>query len=380
LATKNLTYEGLKNLVKSQLLIDKIINLEVRSKINISTEMSLKYYNDNPSLFKVPELVDVKHILISINNMTDQDAAVKASEVFGMINTNKSNFCDLVSRYSADSGSTTKCGEYVFTKGQMDADFEKKAFEQNINDIGIVKTIYGYHIIWTINKTPEQLILFSEVQDQIKSVLENQMEKSLYSELIVKLRSGAKIVNYLEEKNNSTQNSTVKEQEPASTEPEQSSSSAETQTTVTITQPSQENKTVAEPSSINSADNLSASASADEEIIAEQKNLGQAVEETPVIEETQPAAQPAVDAASCLASKGAKLYGAYWDASTKKQKDAVKGIDLITYVECGVKGDYKAQQQACSDASIQAYPTWSINGNEYMGVYSSQELAAIAGC
>jgi len=83
--------------------------------------------------------------------------------------------------------------------------------------------------------------------------------------------------------------------------------------------------------------------------------------------------------AKCLTAKGAVLYGAYWCPHCRNQKelfgDAIKDIK---YVECQVPNG--GQTEECKKAGITAYPTWIINGKQYLGEKSLQELAEIAGC
>ena len=67
--------------------------------------------------------------------------------------------------------------------------------------------------------------------------------------------------------------------------------------------------------------------------------------------------------AQCLSSHGAKMYGAFWCPHCEEQKaDFGSSFSHINYVECGVKGNTRAQSQACKDAGIKHYPTWEFSG------------------
>lgn len=368
LKNKSMTLSEIKGLVKSQLLLDRFINQSVKAKVNLSSEIVLQYYNEHPELFKVPELVTAKHILFMSENASDKEAAANATKVLGMVKNDKSNFCELVKQYSADPGSLENCGQYIFPKGQMDADFEKRAFDQKIGDMSIVKTVFGYHIIWTANKTPEQLVKFEDVQGQIVQVLAKQQENIIYAQLIADIRAKAKIVNYLVAKNETKDVLAEEEVSESSAE-----ASQEGDVKVTVSQ---------------SSDDGSDKVAEGDEAASEQKEIAKAVEETPVIDDSQiksSSTKASVgvvpDKISCFVSKDVVLYGAYWDSSTKKQKEAF-GSDAskLDYVECGVQGDYKAQSAECAKQAIQAYPTWIIDGKKHMGVYPVDELAAMVGC
>jgi hypothetical protein len=335
-------------------MVDKLFEKSITSKINVTTELARAYYDENPETFRIPESVTVRHILIGLANRTADEAEDRADDVSKLIKADKSNFCELVEANSDDAGSVDNCGEYTFGKGQMVAEFEERSFSQEIGEVSIVKTDFGSHILWTINKTAEGAMPFSEVVDQITQVLSNQQEKMLYSQLVADLRAKAKIVNYLEQakaeeaEKNETAEAPVTVIEPAETETE---TPVEEEAEAEVTPPAEEEEQEAEP-----------------------------VEEE---EETTPTVviEPSVSLAECLADKDAKLYGAFWDSSTKTQKGYFGAeFSKISYVECGVEGDYRAQKAECDAAGIQAYPTWVIDGKKYLGIQAPDQLATLTGC
>jgi len=172
LKEKGLTYAELRSLIGNQLLIDKLLEQVVKDKINVSTAQVLQYYNDNPNTFRIPYLVTARHILISIDNRTEEEAEERANMVLELVMNDTGRFCSYVWLYTDDSGSAETCGEYTFPRGQMVEEFENRAFDQAIGEISLVKTSFGYHILQTVNKTPEQLIPFRDVQEQITLILE----------------------------------------------------------------------------------------------------------------------------------------------------------------------------------------------------------------
>lgn len=84
--------------------------------------------------------------------------------------------------------------------------------------------------------------------------------------------------------------------------------------------------------------------------------------------------------AKCLASKGAKMYGAYWCPHCQNQKsefgDSFKYID---YTECDPSGP-NPNPGACRAAGIQGYPTWIIGGTQYPGEMTLEKLGEVSGC
>jgi len=98
---------------------------------------------------------------------------------------------------------------------------------------------------------------------------------------------------------------------------------------------------------------------------------------------TAPAAEKDIgtyeNLAKCLTAKGAVLYGASWCPHCQRQK-ALFGdmIKDIKYVECQAPNG--GQTEECANAGIKAYPTWIINGKQYLGEKSLEELARLTGC
>lgn len=83
--------------------------------------------------------------------------------------------------------------------------------------------------------------------------------------------------------------------------------------------------------------------------------------------------------AEYLSSTEAKMYGAYWCPHCARQKQLFGNAALsIPYIECDARG-MNAQVDLCNTVGINAYPTWQINGDFYLGVQPLWRLATISG-
>ena len=79
-----------------------------------------------------------------------------------------------------------------------------------------------------------------------------------------------------------------------------------------------------------------------------------------------------------LSRSGAKLYSTYWCPYCGKQKDMFQSaVNRLEIIECDPNGA-NAQPDRCTQANISSYPTWEINGQQYRGVRSLEELAMIS--
>jgi hypothetical protein len=85
--------------------------------------------------------------------------------------------------------------------------------------------------------------------------------------------------------------------------------------------------------------------------------------------------------ARCLASKPAKMYGAYWCPHCADQKAMFESsVKYVPYVECGVPGSHD-EAQVCKDAGIKHFPTWEFaDGERQEGTQALQALSTKTGC
>ncbi|KAE8010695.1 hypothetical protein FH972_007040 [Carpinus fangiana] len=91
----------------------------------------------------------------------------------------------------------------------------------------------------------------------------------------------------------------------------------------------------------------------------------------------------ALSLAKHLRSVGAKMYGAFWCSHCveQKQKFGREAAKLLDYVECFPDGYRKGTKmiKACTDAGIEGFPMWAINGQVLSGEQELSELAQASG-
>ncbi|MBN2142137.1 SurA N-terminal domain-containing protein [Candidatus Woesearchaeota archaeon] len=383
LENQSINYEELIRISKEQLLIQKLFEQEIRQKVNVSDEEVLAYYENNSEQFIQESTTTLRHILFSVNydNKTLSETRDMAESVLDLVAPDKSNFCDLAAEYSDDVQSKDDCGEYEFPTSQLPTEFQVWAENTNMGGVGIVETDFGTHVVMLIDQTTEpESLPFEDVKDQIVAALRSQKERDAFADFLSGVRDSATIVNYLEEREEANESEAISgdaifEYEEVAPVPEGVEEEA-SEVAPEETLPADE---VAEP--------VVEEEIVVEEPVAEETVAEEIVVEEPVVEETEAATNTEVtilsddDLIACLADKKATLYGAAWDSSTAKQK-ALFGDDIskFEYVECADPADYRKQTEICETAGILAYPTWRIEGVNYLGIYTVKQLADLAGC
>ena len=122
-------------------------------------------YKDNGS-FKVtkviavkqiPDSAKVRHILIPFKGaqsagpevtQTEVEAKATSDSLLTVLKKNRSKFPEFVKEFSSDQGSVAKEGRYDWhAYNTMVPEFNDFEFEGKTGDLGVVKTVFGFHII-----------------------------------------------------------------------------------------------------------------------------------------------------------------------------------------------------------------------------------------
>lgn len=128
---------------------------EVEAKLadKASQEALQNYFAQHKEQYSNPEQVKGSHILIKINDkVTETQALEKINQIKKQVTT--ANFAATAKKVSEDSGSKDIGGDLGFvSKGQMVPEFETALFSAKEGEIvGPVKSNYGYHLIYAVQK------------------------------------------------------------------------------------------------------------------------------------------------------------------------------------------------------------------------------------
>ncbi len=197
LKQQHMTVEKLRDTARSNLVVRKLLQDEVMSKIEIKPSDISAFYEKNPDKFQQPESVHAAHILIIVP--ADADAATKASlkaratEALTAAKAGK-DFAALARQYSQD-GSAQHGGDLgFFPKGQMVPAFEKVAFSLKPGEISdLVETQFGYHIIKVIEKKSGGTVPFAQAAPQIQQFLESQAQSDKGKAYVESLKAKGKV-------------------------------------------------------------------------------------------------------------------------------------------------------------------------------------------
>src|SRR3974390_1760107 len=129
---------------------------QLRQNTAVTDDELKAAYNANIQQFQVQNRVHAEHILFLTTGKTDAEVVEIKKHAEDVLAQAKkgSNFEDLATKYSEDTGSKTKKGDLGWlVQGQTVPEFEKAAFSLNKGEISdLIKTQYGSHIIKVLDK------------------------------------------------------------------------------------------------------------------------------------------------------------------------------------------------------------------------------------
>jgi peptidyl-prolyl cis-trans isomerase C len=181
--------------------------------VTVTDAEAKQYYDDTNHLadFEQPEMVRVCHILsLTIDPVThaplpaDQQQA-KRKQIDDLLKRIRggADFAALAKQYSEDPASKDKDGEMPpFPRGQLAPEFEAAAFSLTNNQVSdVITTVYGYHVIKLIDKTPAKKLALTDkvpmgdvtIASRVKDFLIQQKTEKLAPAYLEKLRKAADV-------------------------------------------------------------------------------------------------------------------------------------------------------------------------------------------
>ncbi|MCF7669957.1 MAG: peptidylprolyl isomerase [Verrucomicrobia bacterium] len=194
--------ERFRNDLIERAVCEKVIQRDLKPKLNITEEKVAQFYEENPKQFKTPEQVRASHILIATKNLetgeeySEEKKAEKKKLIEDLLKRARDgeDFAELAAEHSEDPGSKEQGGEYTFARGRMVPAFEAAAFSLEPGQISdVVTTSYGYHIIKLHEKIPAETTSLEEARADIKNYLEYRGIQKLLPAYLEQIKEEANV-------------------------------------------------------------------------------------------------------------------------------------------------------------------------------------------
>ncbi len=192
------SYQRALERAKDDLLAREYLTREgeaIQKKLAVDAAAVKAFYDKHPERFKQPDLVSVRHILVSVKQgegqqgLSDVDAKARIAKIQAEIKKG-AKFEALAKKYSDDPGSKENGGLYA------DADpsgwvpeFGAAARTQPVGKVGApVKTQFGYHLLKVESRKPARQIPFEEAKGPAEKMAQQDRQAIVWNELMDGLR------------------------------------------------------------------------------------------------------------------------------------------------------------------------------------------------
>ncbi|MDX1764285.1 MAG: peptidylprolyl isomerase [bacterium] len=198
LKEQNLTEAVLREKIEKGIRIQKLLDEKIKNKISIPYAEIKSFYEENQDKFVQQEAVKASHILVRIEEGSDEaanQAAQKKSKALLKRVRAGEDFATLAKENSEDPSAAQNSGNLgYFTREQMVPEFSEAAFALKVGDVSdLVKTAYGYHIIKCEDKKAEQQLPFEHVREDIAQYKQEMAFQTKLSDYIATLKKSAKV-------------------------------------------------------------------------------------------------------------------------------------------------------------------------------------------
>lgn len=156
---------------RDQLIMQRLVAYEVKSKVSVSPGEVNEYYKNHPQDFAQGDRVRLEHILVRVGTRSEEEAAAFAQSLYDKVKAG-AVFSEIAKSYS--EGAEAKEGGQMgwIEKGQLMGEIDQKVFALNDGEItGPIATSLGYHIFKVIERQKFSVKPISEVRDQIQDVI-----------------------------------------------------------------------------------------------------------------------------------------------------------------------------------------------------------------
>ncbi len=216
LKDRGVTTNDLKDDLRRQLTVQKLLNREVVGKISITDQDISDFYNQNRAQFNVAEAqYRIAQILVTphkdpqLHNRknddatTDVEARRKSAALLQQLSTG-ADFTQLAMDYSEDPATASSGGDLGYVPesslNQSDPALKRTVVSLKVGQVSpIISLKDGYHILKLMaRESPGQRqISDPQVQQSIRDTLRNRKEQLLRAAYMAEARDGAKVTNYL---------------------------------------------------------------------------------------------------------------------------------------------------------------------------------------
>ncbi|OIO38620.1 MAG: hypothetical protein AUJ71_02540 [Candidatus Omnitrophica bacterium CG1_02_49_16] len=168
---QGLTERKLWERFRDQLMMQKLVSYEVRSKVSVSPGEVNDYYKVHSADFVRGDRVKLEHILVRVGTRSEDEASAFAQSLYNQIKAGAS-FAE-VAKASSEAAEAKDGGQMGWIeRGQLMGEIDEKIFALNINEMTLpIPTALGYHIFKVADRERFSVKPLSELRTSIQDLI-----------------------------------------------------------------------------------------------------------------------------------------------------------------------------------------------------------------
>ena len=190
---QGLTEKKLWNRFRDQIMMQKLVNFEVRSRVSVSPGEINEYYKANPDRFAQGDRVHLQQILVRIGQRSEEEAKSFTDSLLARLKEG-SSFEELAKAYS--EGSEAKEGGEMgwVGKGQLLGEIDEKVFALGAGEItSVIRSSLGFHIFKVVEREQVSVKPLAEARNEVQDTLFKEKFKKRLEEWTSALKKNAYI-------------------------------------------------------------------------------------------------------------------------------------------------------------------------------------------
>ncbi len=194
LAMENIVVNDLERKFRERFMTDRLIETELRKDISVTPNEILLYYEDNKEMFREPEKIKLKTILIRLDERRAEEQAIAfAKEILARIEKG-GDFERLAKEYSEGPYAASGGDMGWVEEGELMGRINDLVFSLDENQVSpILKTNLGFHIFKIDEKKPAREMEFHEAKKRIEQILYNAKTQEKIKNWVDRLKEDAYI-------------------------------------------------------------------------------------------------------------------------------------------------------------------------------------------
>jgi peptidyl-prolyl cis-trans isomerase SurA len=192
-----LTWEDYKTTIRNGLLQKEVVQREVGSHVDISSDEVKQYYDAHPQEFTLPERVSLSEISVSTEGKSPEEFAALRGKAEGLRSSvlNGDDFSQVARLYSQSSTAKDGGALGTFKRGELAPQIEAVVFQMSKGQISeVIQTRTGFEFLKVDDHFQAGLQPMDKVEADIRNTIHAQKVEPLLRDYLAELREQSNIM------------------------------------------------------------------------------------------------------------------------------------------------------------------------------------------